>query len=59
MKMIDDLSLTEYQRKLKLYLNLEFDLEDADDIKAVLKSMLKDLEAEGYLASDDVSPSLL
>ena len=46
MKMVDDLSLTEYQRKLKLYLNLEVDLEDDSDIKAVLKSMLKDLETK-------------
>ena len=47
MKMVEDSSLTVHQQALKWYLYLEVDLEDDADIKAALRSMLHDLEAEG------------
>lgn len=40
----EDSSLTEKQKELKWSLYCEVDLENDKDIKAVLKSMLKDLE---------------
>jgi len=46
MKDIKDNSLTEKQQEIKFYLYCEVEYEDNEDIKAVLKSILKDLEAE-------------
>ena len=39
----EDSSLTEKQKELKWSLYCEVDLEDDEDIKAVLESLLKDL----------------
>lgn len=46
MKWNHDEKLTETQRTLKWGLHCEVDMETNEDIKAVLLSILKDLEAE-------------
>ena len=44
MEYVEDKNLSAKQQKLKWYLYCEVDLEEASDVKAVLKSLLNDFE---------------